>query len=78
MLVVGEASDGLDLAGGSSETLEHGTDVGTLLHGDDTELVLFVDPDEESLGVVMEDSSASRPVTVKTAGLKETISLPNN
>jgi len=78
VVVVGEASDGLDLGGGSGETLEHGADVGTLLHGDDTELVLFVDPDEESLGVVMEDTSASWPVTVKAAGLKETISLPNN
>ena len=76
MLVVSETGDGLDLGGGSGETLEDGTDVSTLLHGDDTELILFVDPDEEGLGIVVEDTSASWPVTVKATSLKETVTLP--
>jgi hypothetical protein len=46
------------------------------LHGDDSELVLLVDPDEEGLGVVVEDASAAWPVTVEVAGLKESIALP--
>lgn len=77
MRVVSETGHGLDLGGGSGETLEDFSDVGALLHGDDTELILFVDPDEEGLGIVVEDASALWPVTVQAASLKETVSFPN-
>ena len=73
---VGELGDLLDGGGGSGETVEDGTDVSTLLHGDDSELVLFVDPDEEGLLIVVEDSSAIWPVTVETAGGEVLITLP--
>ena len=76
VLVVGEAGTGLDSGGGSGETVEDLTDVGTWLHGDDTELILFVDPDEEGLVVVVEDTTTLGPVAVETASLEETISLP--
>lgn len=76
MVVVGELGDGLDLGGGAGEALEDGTDVGTLLHRDDTELILLIDPDEEGLGVVVEDTSALGPVAVEAASLKEAITLP--
>ncbi len=76
MVVVGEAGDLLDAGGGAAESLEDLADVGTVLHGDDTELVLLVDPHEESLGVVVEDTTTLGPVAVQTAGLKETVSLP--
>ena len=76
VIVVGETCDLLNRVGGGAETGEDGTDIGTLLHGDNAELVLFVDPDEEGLGIVVEDTSALGPVAVKTAGLKETISFP--
>lgn len=65
----------LDLSGGTSKSAKNFTDIGTLLHGDDTELILLVDPCQESLGIIMEDTSAFRPVTVKTASLKETVAL---
>ena len=78
VVVVSETSLSLDDSGGSGETLEDSADVGTLLHGDDTELILFVDPDEEGLGVVVEDTSARWPVTVETAGIEETVTLPEN
>ena len=45
--------DGLDAAG---EALEDALDVAALLHGDDPELVLLVDPDEEGLLGVVEDA----------------------
>ena len=76
MVVVGEAGLLLDSLSGSGESLEDGSDVSTLLHGDDTELILLIDPDEESFGIVVEDTSALWPVAVKTTGLKETISFP--
>ena len=76
MLVVGELGLLLNLGSSDGESLEDLTDVGALLHGDDTELVLLVDPDEESLGVVVEDTTALGPVAVETASLKETVTLP--
>ena len=76
MVVVSELGSRLDTGGGAAETLEDGADVGTLLHGDDTELILLIDPDEESLGVVVEDTSALGPVAVETAGIEEAIALP--
>jgi len=74
MLVVGEFGDLLNLSRGNGESLEDLTDVGSLLHGDDTELILLVNPDEESLVVVMEDSTGLWPLTLKSAGLEILVS----
>ena len=74
--VVGELADGLDMSGGAAKAVKDLGDASTLLHGDDSELVLLVDPDEEGLGVVVEDSTATGPVTVEVAGLEETVAFP--
>merc|ERR1711881_404078 len=42
----------------------------TLLHGDDSKLILFVDPDKECFGFVVEDSTAFWPVTLHTSYLQ--------
>ena len=76
MVVVGKLGHSLDVGGSASEALEDGTDVGAGLHGDDTELILLVDPDEESLGSVVEDTTAAGPVAVQAASLEETVTLP--
>jgi hypothetical protein len=55
------------VGGGSAQSLEDSSDISALLHGDDSQLILFVDPDEEGLGVVVEDTSARRPVSVESA-----------
>jgi hypothetical protein len=39
-------------------------------------LVLFVNPDEESLLLVVEDTTTVGPVAVEVACLKESVSLP--
>ena len=70
MLVVGELSLLLNLSSSDGEALEHLTDVGAVLHGDDTELILLIDPDEESLGVVVEDTTSLGPFTLETGTLK--------
>ena len=70
MLVVSELSLGLDESSGLGESLEDLADVGALLHGDNTELILLIDPDEESLGVVVEDATGLRPLTLETTGLE--------
>merc|ERR1711997_1102298 len=53
--------DGLDTLGKSAEHFPY---ISTLLHGDDAELILLVDPDEEGLLCVVEDATTLRPVTL--------------
>jgi len=74
VVVVSELASLLDLVDGSAESVEDLTDVSSILHGDDSELILLVHPDEESLGIVMEDTSSRWPVTVESASLKESVS----
>merc|ERR1719490_103098 len=69
--------DGLDTLGKSAEHFPY---ISTLLHGDDSELILLVDPDEEGLLCVVEDATSLRPVTlhasngqVPVAGDKEEV-----
>ena len=52
------------------EPLEDSLDVTSLLHGDDTELILLIDPDQEGLGIIVEDTTALRPVTLHTGNLQ--------
>jgi len=59
--------DSLDASGQSSED---SLDVTALLHGDDSELILLVDPDQEGLGVVVENATALGPVTLHTGHLQ--------
>ena len=75
MSVVVESSALLDTLGSTSESLKDCADVSSLLHGDDSQLVLLVDPNEESLLLVVEDSTTLRPVSVQATGFEETITL---
>ena len=70
MLVVGKLGLLLDLSSRDRESLEDLTDVGTLLHGDDTKLVLLIHPDEEGLSIVVEDTTRLGPVVLETARFK--------
>jgi len=63
--------EGLDLGQALAETLEDALDVTTLLHGDDAEMVLLVDPDQEGLGIVVPDTTGIGPVTGHTGAGKE-------
>ena len=75
MIVVSEFGMSLNLSSGNSESAEYGTDISTLLHGNNSELIFFINPDEESLFFVMENTSASWPVSVETTGFQESISF---
>ena len=57
MVVVGELADGLNVIGGSAESVENGSDIGTWLHRDDSQLILFINPNEESLISIVENTS---------------------
>jgi len=63
--------DGLDAAGKAGED---SLDVAALLHGDDTGLVLLIDPEKEGLGVIVEDSTTLGPVTLHTSDSQVTVS----
>ena len=75
MIVVGEFSGRREDFGSSAESFEHSTDIGPILHWDDSQLIFFVYPHEESFFVVVVDSSATGPVSVQTSELKESVSL---
>lgn len=65
----------LNMCGGARKSVENSMYVGTLLHRNDTQLILFINPDKESLFFVVEDTSAIRPVAIQTSNFEETISF---
>ena len=63
--------DGITDSGDTpGEPLKDSLDITSLLHGDDTELILLIDPDQEGLGIIVEDTTALRPVTLHTGNLQ--------
>ena len=59
MVVVGESDiGGLEVLNSSAESVEDFDDTSVLLHGDDSELILLVNPDQEGLVVVVKDTSS--------------------
>jgi len=70
MVIMGELAYGLDMSASSAESLEDLSNTSTWLHGDDSQLILFVDPDEESLLLVMENTSSRWPVSVEISSSK--------
>ena len=58
-----------------AQSVEYLHDARTILHRDNPQLVLLVDPDEESLVDIVENAAAARPVTIEVASLKESITL---
>merc|ERR1719435_705239 len=57
-------TNSLDTTG---QTFKDTLDVATLLHGDDSGLILLIDPEQEGLGLIVEDTSALGPVTLHTS-----------
>ena len=70
-----KAGNLLNLGRGRGKASKDSSDIGTLLHRDDAELVLFVDPDEECLLIVVEDSSSLGPVAIQATSFEEAISF---
>lgn len=58
------------MIGSSGESIEDLSDISSLLHGDNSEMVLFVQPDQEGLVVVVEDTSGFRPLPIETCCFK--------
>merc|ERR1712012_1517587 len=66
-LLLHRVLDSLDTLGEPGEDFFH---ISSLLHGDDAELVLFVHPDQESLVLVVEDTTTLRPVSLHASNGK--------
>ena len=75
MIIIGELGNCLELFESSAKSIENLSDVGTLLHGDDSKLILLIDPGKESFGIVVVNTSVLWPVSVETTGFKESITL---
>ena len=76
MVIMRKLANGFNVLGGSAESFENSSNVRSRLHGDDSQLILLINPNKESLGVIVENTSSRWPVSVETARFKESISLP--
>merc|ERR1719220_501800 len=70
-LLLDRVLDGLDTLG---KSLKDFLNISTLLHGNDSELIFLVNPDEEGLLVVVEDATTLRPVTLHTSNSQVPVS----
>lgn len=59
----------------STQPAEDSTNVSSLLHADDSELVFFIYPHEECLFIVVIDASTLRPISIQATCFKESISF---
>lgn len=74
MVIVGEIRLLFNQVGGASKPLEDLANVRARLHGNDTELILLVNPHKEGLVVVVVDSTSLRPIALASAGLEVLVS----
>ena len=58
----------------SGQSFEYTLYITTLLHGNDSELIFFIDPDKECFGFVVEDTTAFWPVTLHTTCFQNRVS----
>ena len=50
-------------------------EISTLLHGNNSELIFFVDPDKEGFIVIVENTTTLWPISIQVACLKESVSF---
>ena len=72
---MGKLSYLLNLCCCNRQSREDCTNIGSWLHRDDSELIFFVDPDEESLFIVVEDASSFGPVSVEATCIQKPVAF---
>lgn len=76
MIIEGEnGAGGIEPLKGSHESFINLSEVSSFLHGDNSELIFFIDPSEERFIIVVENTSVVWPVPVKVASFKESVSF---
>jgi len=59
----------------TTQTIKDGVDVSSLLHRDDSELIFFIDPNQERFILVMEDTSSVWPVSIESTSFQKSVSF---
>jgi hypothetical protein len=75
MFIMSEFAKFFNLRCSSAKSIENFLNGCTWLHGNNSKLIFLIDPDQESLVIIMENTSSLRPVSVKVACFKESISF---
>jgi len=57
-----------------AKSFKDSLDIASIFHGDDTELILLVDPDKEGLVVIVEDTTTLRPISLHTGDSQVSVS----
>ena len=70
-----EPGNFLNCSSSRSQSPEYCSDIGAVLHRNDSELIFLIDPDEEGLLVVVEDTSAFGPVSVEATSFQESVTF---
>ncbi len=64
---MGKLDNSLDVCSSARKSVKNSMDIGTLLHRNDAELILLINPNKESFFFVVENTSAVGPVAVQTS-----------
>ena len=72
---MGKSSDLFNLSSSRGKAAEDCANISALLHRNDSELIFFIDPDEESLLVVVENASSFWPFSVQATCVEESVTL---
>merc|ERR1719320_679400 len=72
-ILLDTVSNSLDTSG---QPLKDSLDISSLLHRDDSELILLINPDKEGLGIIVENTPALGPITLHTSNSQ--VSVPRD
>ena len=75
MIVVSELANGFNVSGCATKSVEYFGDACAWLHGDDTQLIFFIYPNQDSLRLIMENTSARWPISIEVACCEESVTL---
>jgi hypothetical protein len=74
--IVRKLANCFDVSYDSAKSIEDLEDTSSFLHRDNSQLIFFVNPHEESLGIIVENTSSRWPISVHVACFQKSISLP--
>jgi len=70
-----KGSNLFDFRASAGETRENCSNIGARLHGNNAELIFFINPNKEGFLIVVVDSTTFGPVAVESASLKEAVTF---
>lgn len=73
--IMSELSMLLNLTDSLTKSCKNSCNIGSLLHGNNSQLIFFIDPDQESFIFVVKDSSSWRPISIQTSRFQKSITF---